>query len=283
MNHACDLAGTGLRTATEENEGSIVIRQRFYVDEVALTIDKKRCILCDICTKICPKEAITLLRSGNCVHLSVDPQKCVLCGACEPLCPTKAVRVSVNGVNDNILLRACGLPQGFPKVKVDKSKCPIDCFKCANACPVGAVNIDPRHELAIDEDNCLRCPWCIDACDKQAITVNPIFLGTISIDTLRCSENCDLCVRSCPTKAISMMNNEARINARYCNFCGACLIACKDNAISMRRYHVLVSEGFSTIWSSALRKITDERLATRQFDQRTKKRIVSIIKDSGLI
>jgi len=277
------LAITGLRVDKEEDERLINVRQRFYADEVKLTIDRKRCIVCDICLKLCPKDAITLVESDDEVRITIDPQKCVLCGACEPLCPTNAVTLTLNGTRNNTLVKNGGFPLPLPKIRVDKEKCPADCTKCVDVCPVHAITIGAKHELAVNEADCLRCPWCVDACDKGAIIVNPMFLGSIRIDISKCSEGCDLCVKSCPTKAISLKNGSVSVSPRYCVLCGACLNVCKDNAIALRRYRVLAQDGFSAIWSSALKKLMDERLATRELDHRTKQKLISIMTESRSI
>ncbi|HPX78287.1 MAG TPA: 4Fe-4S binding protein, partial [Methanobacterium sp.] len=43
---------------------------------------------CNLCTKICPEEAITETKEGNIV---VDDEKCTYCGACSNVCPARAI------------------------------------------------------------------------------------------------------------------------------------------------------------------------------------------------
>jgi MinD superfamily P-loop ATPase len=57
----------------------------------------------------------------------------------------------------------------------------------------------------IDEDLCIKCGLCRDACRFDAITED------IEIDSFKC-EGCGLCYHVCPEKAISM---NARISGHY--------------------------------------------------------------------
>ncbi|MHA1377559.1 MAG: 4Fe-4S binding protein [Candidatus Helarchaeota archaeon] len=54
-------------------------------------------------------------------------------------------------------------------VIVDKNLC-IECGGCVSLCYVNALNIDPEtFSLVYDEDRCVFCKLCIDACPRGAI------------------------------------------------------------------------------------------------------------------
>jgi len=274
--------GHGQKLTKRESDAEVALTQRFYVDRLVLTVDKSRCIGCDLCTSICPKDAAVRVKSGKGLTVTVDAEKCVLCGACVPLCPTGAIALTLNDQPENILLEKQGLPKLLPKIEIDEKKCPPDCVKCADACPRQAIRIESGHRVMVDLDKCLRCPWCVDACDKQAIVVNPMFVGSIRIDNTKCSEDCDLCVEACRTKAIKMENKKVKVDPNYCVFCGACTNVCEDQAIDLRRTRVLCSEGFSSVWSSAVEKLLGARGLSRDHDARASKRLSALVKESRI-
>lgn len=55
------------------------------------------CIMCPLCTKACPTDAISRDLSGDVGVLKIDPQRCVGCEACLPACP-----VNVMSMDDDI-------------------------------------------------------------------------------------------------------------------------------------------------------------------------------------
>ena len=51
------------------------------------SINKKRCIACEMCVITCPVQAISI--SNNCA--SINNNLCTLCGKCANACPTGAI------------------------------------------------------------------------------------------------------------------------------------------------------------------------------------------------
>ena len=60
-------------------------------------IDKKLCMYCKLCYKICPEEAI--IDNGD--SMTVDQSKCTNCGACYNACPARAFIFEREFVNSN--------------------------------------------------------------------------------------------------------------------------------------------------------------------------------------
>jgi len=262
-----------------ESEKALTATLRFYVESVSLSLDKSLCIKCDVCSKVCPKEAFSIRFEDGKARLALDESKCVLCGACEPLCPSNAIRVLFNGRESNVLMERGGFPTPLKKLVLDPSKCPEGCAEAASACPRGALKVT-AGAVELDGGLCLRCPWCEDACKHGAIRANPLFLGRISIDNTKCTKDCDTCSRVCPTAAIKMEGGKAIVTERYCVFCNTCSLACKDMAIDVKRYNVFVGEGFSALWSSALLRLLGQAPSARLLDRASRDRIRRLVSDS---
>ncbi len=55
-------------------------------------------------------------------------------------------------------------------------------------------------------------------------------MKTIRVDEARRS-GCGVCVETCPTGAIRLVDNKAQIEQSLCRYCGACLEVCPNGAI----------------------------------------------------
>ena len=55
----------------------------------------------------------------------------------------------------------------------------------------------------------------------------------VNVNKKRCIA-CEMCVITCPSKAISIINNCASINYDLCTLCGKCISACPTGAISKK-------------------------------------------------
>lgn len=52
-------------------------------------VDRSRCVACGACTKVCPKQAISVWRGCYAV---VDPEICIGCGKCGKTCPAGCIQ-----------------------------------------------------------------------------------------------------------------------------------------------------------------------------------------------
>ena len=53
-------------------------------------IDRKVCVACGSCVKVCPRGAISVYRG---CYADVDLEKCVGCGLCARSCPAGCIEV----------------------------------------------------------------------------------------------------------------------------------------------------------------------------------------------
>lgn len=56
------------------------------------TVDIDECVACGCCIKICPKNAITILKG---VFAEINPESCVGCGKCAKECPASVITLEV--------------------------------------------------------------------------------------------------------------------------------------------------------------------------------------------
>ena len=153
----------------------------------------------------------------------------------------------------------------------------VRCNLCVEECPVDAISPPNNVKIAKIEDNCVKCDICVQSCPiscihimetKSTITEESVDveyylnevkvphrvcrMESIDIDRTKC-ENCEECIKFCPTKAITLKNKsiiEAADNTKYpyledknypfieknlCVGCGSCANLCNSNAITLLR------------------------------------------------
>lgn len=53
-------------------------------------LDKRECVACGCCVKVCPRQAINV---KNGIYAMVDERKCVGCGICSKECPASIIKI----------------------------------------------------------------------------------------------------------------------------------------------------------------------------------------------
>src|SRR5512136_3218319 len=92
-----------LRTLKEETADSLMLQWVLHVQNYKLTLDRNRCVGCQVCSLACPKEAVMLQKQPKIdgqkaqrARVDVDLAKCNFCGICDITCPYGAIKVTLN-------------------------------------------------------------------------------------------------------------------------------------------------------------------------------------------
>ncbi|MBD3272296.1 MAG: RnfABCDGE type electron transport complex subunit B [Elusimicrobia bacterium] len=114
---------------------------------------------------------------------------------------------------------------------------------CKNVCPFDAIIIREDGIAYVLEDKCTACGRCVAACPRGIISIIPkdkrVIVACSSKDpgpeTKRNSKvgciACRICVKKCPSQAITVENNLARINPDACTLAQSCIAPCPMHTI----------------------------------------------------
>jgi len=267
------------------------------VKDYKLTLDKKRCVGCQICTLACPKEAITTQKQlkiagekAKKAKIDVDLAKCNFCGICDVTCPYGAIKVTLNGNHDLSILEKESYPQLVRDIRVDTSQCPKECVECETACPLSLIKVSKvgfdgkpvenlealspslkkrvQVNLDIQKDYCPTCRVCEFKCSPGAIKVKKAFEGVIAIDQDKCPEGCTDCLDVCPIPGALTLEQDKKVhvNDLFCTYCGACKNVCPvPEALTVRRTTVCHTPIHSGAWNKALERITSPADAAKEY------------------
>lgn len=170
-----------------------------------ITNDMGTCILCGLCARACPSDAITVDRNAK--TWTINRDDCVQCGACIDACKKfhSLSYAKDDGEEGQVVFSkdSAAAPQKpapkkeapkaekkeakpadvklgkistqkpdksltYGKIAVDIENC-ILCGLCARACPSDCISVDRKETKTwtINRDDCLQCGCCVDACKKQ--------------------------------------------------------------------------------------------------------------------
>jgi len=131
-----------------------------------IIFDENFCDYCKLCEDICPSNAIKVNgkrvienKIDRIAEVKVNVEKCIFCGRCVKACPYDNIEF-VKPIEGRIVLR----DQFYEKCD------PIGCKACLLICPTKAWYME-NGRLKVDEDVCIYCGACENACSYKLITV----------------------------------------------------------------------------------------------------------------
>ncbi len=132
-----------------------------------ITIDPQKCIGCKQCAMNCSykHEGVYSKSMARIKFVSFEeicltvPVTCAYCEdpVCEKVCPTGAMTRDPK--------------TGFEKVVEELC---IGCKECANACPIGAIDMHPTKKVPLRCDLCGGDPQCVEYCPGKALKYEDI-------------------------------------------------------------------------------------------------------------
>jgi len=95
-----------------------------------------------------------------------EPNRCINCGRCVRVCRMEVGPSCYDNMGrgfDTIVSTADNLP-------LQLVGC-VSCGKCAETCPTGSIEINPRilSSYALDESRCIFCGECVEVCPYDAL------------------------------------------------------------------------------------------------------------------
>jgi MauM/NapG family ferredoxin protein len=145
------------------------------------------------------------LRPPGAIREKAFTGACIRCGNCVRSCPSKILYADTG---------KAGLA-GFmaPTVRFEKNYCIENCLACTQICPSGALQrLDLQHK-------------------RKYVIGEALVDGSLCLLALG-QKDCDVCMRSCPFKAIRINWDEEQyiaypvVDPVKCNGCGACEFTC---------------------------------------------------------
>jgi len=277
-----------MKELKNDTQNELIIERLLHARRYSLILDKNLCKGCEICQIICPREAISIIKTpkkdgekAKPPTIDIDTQKCSYCGMCEPICPFSAIQVRVNGEHIVPVIEKESFPNLIREIEVDTSKCDVGCMDCEKACPLNLIKVtiltpdgqevraeeveaqpnkhDLKVKVDIKKDLCPCCRLCEMKCPKGAIHVRKILHGLLNINLEKCPPNCQDCLDTCPILGALFLDDDGKVhpNETFCVFCGVCKLVCPvEGALKMDRksiHHTPVSSG---AWNKALEKLT---------------------------
>lgn len=166
----------------------------------------------------------------------VKQQKAIV--ACQGTLEHRAYQYDYNGVQS---CTASAMLHG------GSSSCPYGCLgygDCKAACKFDAIEISGGI-ARVNPEKCTGCGACVDACPKRVLWLREVSEKPVvmcanhhrgALTRKECTAGCISCMKcekNCPTGAIKVRGNVARIDLSLCIGCRTCVNTCPVKAIAV--------------------------------------------------
>lgn len=278
-----------LKTLKRDDKNALTLEWLLHVKHYKLTLDKTRCVGCQICSLACPKDAIKLEKQPKIqgqktkkAVVDISLEKCNFCGICDISCPYGAIKLTLNGEHVLSVLDKESFPELIRDIKVDTRQCPKECVECEKVCPLSLIKISrigydgtpvedveklplsqkKRVQINVDiqKEYCPTCRICEFKCAPGVIKVHKLMEGKIAIDQQKCPEGCTDCLDVCPITGalyLSEKDGKVHVNELFCVYCGACKVVCPvEDALTLKRTKINHMPVRSGTWNKVLERLT---------------------------
>lgn len=223
---------------SRKQDGDIITMEQKLLKQVNnLVLDNGKCTGCGICVESCPEEAISIgpvgaVRKGSIEYgqsISINEKDCSYCGVCVVMCPFGALDLKIDGESRLPIVEKEGFPSYDVTRIIDDEKC-VRCTTCDDACPRDAIKRDVPDFEGVAADG-LKKAEAVEQkvnfeCDDEKCTVCGL-----------CAEVCAaLNVERKPFTAESgVPEGIVKWTESICDGCGVCAEICPSDAITVAK------------------------------------------------